>query len=201
MSTAPALDGQRAQLCQRSSSSSSSSRHSTGSPAGRKDACRNNPCGNRHNLPCAIVATLFAASIPNRVRQHLDELDRRHGVIALDHQFASARTLFIGAVLNDDRKARAGPQLRREGIVQQPPVPAPAPEAHAGHVEGAVARIADREGAIRAAPRVHAAESRRAGDCQLTGRRVAGDIDADGARGIVARDCDRRGLWRRSRGA
>ena len=102
-------------------------------------------------LLAAIVATLFAATIPNRVGQHLDELDRRHGIVALDHQFAR-RDTFIGAVLDDDRKARAGPQFRRERIVEQLPAPAPALEAHAGHAERAVARIADREGPIGAAP-------------------------------------------------
>jgi hypothetical protein len=91
----------------------------------------------------AAVGTLFEATIPNRVGKHLDELYRRRGIVALDHQFARARTLFVGAVLNDDRQARAGPQLGREGIIQQPPVAAPSPEAHAGHAEAALAGIAD----------------------------------------------------------
>jgi hypothetical protein len=34
------------------------------------------------------VGTVFAASIPNRVRQRLNVLDRRHGIVALDHQLA-----------------------------------------------------------------------------------------------------------------
>ena len=53
----------------------------------------------------AIVAIHFAAGFPNRVRQHLHYLDWRHGIIALDYQFAMAAALFIGAVLNHHRQA------------------------------------------------------------------------------------------------
>ena len=112
-------------------------------------------------LLAAIVATLFAATAPNRVRQHLDALDRRHGIVALDHHLARARAFFAGAVLNDEWQARAGPQLRWEGIVEQPPASTPALEAHAGHIEGALARIADREGPIGAASNGHPTERRR----------------------------------------
>jgi hypothetical protein len=55
----------------------------------------------------AVVAILFATSIPDCVRQHLDELDWRRGVVALDHQLARPRTLLIGAVLNLYRETRA----------------------------------------------------------------------------------------------
>src|ERR1700729_1916791 len=97
-----------------------------------------------------VLATLFAAAIPNRVGQHLDELDRRHWVVALDHQLARTRALLIGAVLNDDPQTRTRLQRRREGIVQQPPVPAPALEPYTRHPQGAVARVADRKGAVGA---------------------------------------------------
>ena len=74
-------------------------------PAGRMLA-RNNPCGNRRNLLSCSRRNL-AAAIPDRVRKHLDAFHRRHGIVALDHQLARARTFFAGAVLNDDRKTRA----------------------------------------------------------------------------------------------
>src|SRR5262245_19885709 len=55
----------------------------------------------------AAVGLSSAARIPDRVGQHLDASDRHRGVVALDHQLAGARTLFVGAILNDERKARA----------------------------------------------------------------------------------------------
>src|SRR6185312_4109825 len=92
----------------------------------------------------AAVGIRSAAAVPDRIRKHFDAFDRRHGIVALDHQLARPRTLFAGAVLNDNRKARSGPQLRREGIVEQLPAPASAFEVHGGHLEGAPAGIADR---------------------------------------------------------
>jgi len=50
------------------------------------------------------LAIFFAARIPNRVRLHLDILDRRHRIVALNHQLANARAPFGGVVLNHYRK-------------------------------------------------------------------------------------------------
>ena len=53
----------------------------------------------------ATVTTIFAASIPNRVGQHLDQFDRGHRIVALDHQLARAGTFLASSILNDNRKA------------------------------------------------------------------------------------------------
>src|SRR5258708_17639653 len=149
---------------------------------------------SRASSSAAIVAILFAARIPNRVRQQLDSLDGPRGVIALNHQFATARALFVGAVLNHDGQTRAGAQLRGEWIVQQPPMTALPLEAHSGHLKGAVADIAYRESAIRAAACVHAAKGGRAGNRQLARMRAAGNIDPQPAGLLVPAPPDRRGL-------
>jgi len=149
----------------------------------------------------AVVAILFAATVPNRVRQHLDEPDRCRGVVALDHQLARPRTPFIGAVLNLDRETRARTQLCRKWIVQELPMTALSLEAQTDNVEGALANIADNERTIRAAPRVHATEARGAGDSQLPGRRVAADQDRGRARRIIGEHLDGCGFESEARGS
>ena len=93
----------------------------------------------------AVIAVVAAARIPDRVRRHLDDLLRGLRVIALDHQLTDARASLGGVILEHDRQARAGVQLRREWIVQELPVTAHAPEVHALHVKRAVAHVADRD--------------------------------------------------------
>ena len=133
----------------------------------------------------AIVAILFAASIPDRVRQHLDELDWRHGVVALDHQFARREHTFhwrdIESRPGDTSRGAASPGMDCATSSSD----GSSLEMHAGHVEGAIARIADREGAIRAAACVHAAKARRACDCKLTGRRIPGHANMMGTAGSL----------------
>ena len=140
----------------------------------------------------AAIGAILTAPLPDRVSKHLDTFHRRHRIVAFDHQLARPRAFLAGAILNDDRKTRARMQCRREWIVKQFPAPAHAHEVHAGHAQRAVTGITDRQGAVRATPRAHAAKRRRPGDRQLAGRRLAGDVDAGRARRIIART--RRGL-------
>ena len=58
------------------------------------------------SLP-AILTLLFAAAVrPNRVRQHLQRLDRRNRIVALDDQLTTSWTPFSGLISNDDAQAR-----------------------------------------------------------------------------------------------
>ena len=161
-------------------------RHSKDSPAGRKDACHNNPCDSRRNPPCRK----HPKSCTQAPRRYLTGVAGS----SLSITSSQAASTFIGEVLDDDLEARAWMQLRREGIVQDLPVTALALETHAGHVQGALADIADGEGAICAAAGVHAAEVCRAGDGKPARRRVAADQDRGRARRIVAEDLDGRGF-------
>src|ERR1700722_8984904 len=67
-------------------------------------------------------------------------------------------------------------------------------EMHAGHVQSAVAHIANGNRAIRATACVHTTKSRRAANRELTGRGIAGDINAKRAGRIIAAYRDRRSL-------
>lgn len=50
----------------------------------------------------AIFAMFLAAAVPDRISQHVENLDRCNGVIALDHQLTRSRTLFSSSILNDN---------------------------------------------------------------------------------------------------
>jgi len=79
--------------------------------------------------------------------------------------------------LNDDSQTGTGVQLRRERIVEQPPMTALALEVHAGHVQSAVADVTDGNGAICATAGVHAAKDSGAGYGEPPGGRVAFNLN------------------------
>lgn len=61
----------------------------------------------------AVFAMFLAAGVPDRVSQHIENLDRRNGVIALDHELTTSRTLLGSSVLNNEGETRARTQRRR----------------------------------------------------------------------------------------
>src|SRR5437016_6246184 len=72
----------------------------------------------------AALAMFLTAGIPDRISQHIENLNGCRRVVALDHQLTTSWTLFGSSVLNDDLETRTRVQLRREGIMDQPPVTA-----------------------------------------------------------------------------
>jgi hypothetical protein len=81
----------------------------------------------------------------------------------------------LGRLVADD-EAEAGPrrQRRREGIVDQLPVPVPPLERHTAHIERAFPHVADGDRPLGPAARLHAAEAERAGDDEPPRRRTPG---------------------------
>lgn len=65
-------------------------------------------------LLATALATVAGAGIPDRVRKHFDELNWRDGIVALDHEFARARTLF-GRVILKSRVADMSPDAALPG--------------------------------------------------------------------------------------
>jgi hypothetical protein len=125
----------------------------------------------------AVLAMILAAAIPNGVCEDIENLDRGNRIVALNHQLTAPWTLFGGTILNDDREARTRTQGCWERIVEQFPVAALPLEVHAGHVQSAVADIADGCGAICATAGVHAAKDSGASYGEPPGGRVAFNLN------------------------
>ena len=143
----------------------------------------------------AIIAVLLAAAVvPDRVRHDVEGYDGVVRVVAGDDEFATSRAFFRGLVADQDIQARSGMERCREGVVDQAPVPALTFEGNAGHVQLAVANVADRDRSLGTATGPDAAEAGRSGDGDLPGGCAAIKRDAFSARWVVAADVDHHGL-------
>ncbi len=138
----------------------------------------------------AVIATLrVAALIPNGVRQHVQSLDWSDRIVARNDQLATYRAFFGGLVSHDDAQTRTRVQRCRERIVDQLPMTVFALERDARDVQTAFTDVTDGDGTLRATARLHSAEAQRAGDSELTRRRIAVDRERLRTRWIAARDC------------
>ena len=68
------------------------------------------------SLP-AILAALRAALLPYRCRHHLQRLDRVRWVVAGNHEVTGVGQPLCCNVADDDAKARARMQRRRERVI------------------------------------------------------------------------------------
>ena len=68
-------------------------------------------------LIAIVTALLTAATVPDRVSQNLQLLDRCMGIVALDHQLTAPGTFFGCFVPNNNAQTRARAQRRREWVV------------------------------------------------------------------------------------
>src|SRR5215471_9636808 len=140
----------------------------------------------------AVVAAMPAAArVPDGVGQEVHALDRRRGIVAGYDELASPRAFLRGLVSDHNAEARAPWQRLRERIVDELPMAVLAAERDAGHVQVALAHVADRERPLGQAAGLHAAEAERSRDHELARGRFARDGDRAGARGIVAEDGNR----------
>src|SRR5271170_7777696 len=143
----------------------------------------------------ALLAMFLAtALVPDGISQHVQNFDGGRGVIALDDKFATPGTSFRGSILNDDRQARTPVQHGGERVMKQLPMMALTLERHPGHVQVALAHVANGYGAIGTAARRHSAEVCGTAHGKLAGRRVAGNIDRCRGRRIITGHGDRRRL-------
>lgn len=146
------------------------------------------------SLTAILTIFLAAAATPDGVGLHFQGLDGGDRVVAGDDQLTTPRTFFGGFVSNHDTQARTGVQRCWERVVDQLPMVVFAFESNAGHMQVAVAHVADGQSALRTTACCHAAEARRAGNGKLTERRKARDVDAVRTGRVIAGDRDLCGL-------
>lgn len=109
-------------------------------------------------LALVVAASAVAA---DRIGQHFYGFHRRRRIVAFDDEFAGPRTFIERVILKHERQTGPGRNGRREGTVQQLPLPALAFESHARNIQRTLADIADEDRPIRAATGLHAAKGRR----------------------------------------